>query len=163
MIRELPFCKGFQVQTASCFFWFYPSRLTIHRLTKLGGPVKHVPLLTHPRLSTEWIASWVTIKPVRCSFPKFVKSHLQNLTLTESSMLPSATLLKERTVKLKTSCPCISHPSLEIIWLDSFLVNSSCIHAIFMLVTVWRLFLFSIADFLKLQKYEQHVVLNELI
>ena len=130
---------------------------------KVRGPVKHVPLLTHPRLSTEWIASWVTIKPVRCSFPKFVKSHLQNLTLTESSMLPSATLLKERTVKLKTSCPCISHPSLEIIWLDSFLVNSSCIHAIFMLVTVWRLFLFSIADFLKLQKYEQHVVLNELI
>lgn len=82
---------------------------------KVRGPVKHIPLLTHPRLSIEWIASWVTIKPVRCSFPKFMKSYLQNLTLTKSSMLPSATLLKERTVKLKTSCPCISHPSLEII------------------------------------------------
>lgn len=45
----------------------------------------------------------------------------------------------------------------------SFLVNFSYIHAIFMWVTVCRFFLFSIADFLELQKYEQHVVLNDFV
>lgn len=114
MIRELPFCKCFQAQTLlhASFHSIHPDLLHTgwQRLTprKACSPT-YIPKTFH------WMDNWVTIKLVRCSFQKLVKSHLQTLTLKESSMLPSATLLKERTTKWKTSCPCISHPSLEII------------------------------------------------
>lgn len=56
---------------------------------------------------------------------------------------------KNRQVKDQLSMHLSSIPRNN---LAGLLVNSNCIHAIFMLVTVWRLFLFSIADFFLIAK-----------
>lgn len=139
-----------------------PSILTDHSWTdKVWGPGKHVPLLTYPRLSTlngelgysktgeMLISKACEIIVTELDFERILACYLQHLCW------------KKHEVKDQLSMHLSSIPRNNLV--ASFLVSFSCIHAVFMLVSVCRLFLFSIADFLELQKYEQHVVLNEFV